>query len=302
MSILHPAADAQHHGPATGPRGELGPGPPVHAAAPSTTGGPTGPTTRAPAATACTKRTCGSSRASPTATPPRCWRRCSPPARSTAATAPAWTWSATTCPRWRSTGSRCRQPERYEQILDYLRRTPSARRGRLGRRRGQPPIQSSRLRLQLLDIANIRDIRLARKGLMGLPQHFLQDNVLARLDAAGEEGFERGVELALHTHVNHAQQLTPLVAQGRRALLDMGFRDVRNQGVLLRGVNDHREGPARALLHAAGPRARSCPYYFYMCDMIPNSEHWRVGVCGGAAAAARHHGLPAGLRHAAHRL
>jgi lysine 2,3-aminomutase len=20
------------------------------------------------------------------------------------------------------------------------------------------------------------------------------------------------------------------------------------------------------------------PYYFYMCDMIPNSEHWRLGV------------------------
>ena len=24
--------------------------------------------------------------------------------------------------------------------------------------------------------------------------------------------------------------------------------------------------------------AKILPYYFYMCDMIPNSEHWRVGV------------------------
>jgi lysine 2,3-aminomutase len=24
--------------------------------------------------------------------------------------------------------------------------------------------------------------------------------------------------------------------------------------------------------------AKIMPYYFYMCDMIPNAEHWRVGV------------------------
>ena len=29
------------------------------------------------------------------------------------------------------------------------------------------------------------------------------------------------------------------------------------------------------------------PYYFYMCDMIPNAEHWRVSVARGAGAAAR---------------
>ena len=33
--------------------------------------------------------------------------------------------------------------------------------------------------MTLLDIENIRDIRLATKGLMGLPQHFLQDDVRA---------------------------------------------------------------------------------------------------------------------------
>jgi lysine 2,3-aminomutase len=24
--------------------------------------------------------------------------------------------------------------------------------------------------------------------------------------------------------------------------------------------------------------AKIMPYYFYLCDMIPNSEHWRLGV------------------------
>jgi lysine 2,3-aminomutase len=60
-------------------------------------------------------------------------------------------------------------------------------------------------------------------------------------------------------------------------LLDLGFRDVRNQGVLLRGVNTK----AHALLDLCFTlldRAHIMPYYFYMCDMIPNSEHWRISV------------------------
>ena len=48
----------------------------------------------------------------------------------------------------------------------------------------------------------------------------------------------RGVALSVHTHVNAAQSVTPLVAEATRALLGAGLRDVRNQGVLLRGVCD----------------------------------------------------------------
>ena len=50
-------------------------------------------------------------------------------------------------------------------------------------------------------------------------------------------GLRKGIDIAVHTHVNHAQQVTPLVGKAVRKLLEMGFRDVRNQGVLLRGVN-----------------------------------------------------------------
>src|SRR5207247_6027112 len=78
-------------------------------------------------------------------------------------------------------------------------------------------------------------------------------------------------------HVNHAESLTPLVAKAVRALLDMGFRDVRNQGVLMRGVNTSAEALLElcfTLLDHAG----IMPYYFYMCDMIPNAEHWRLAV------------------------
>jgi lysine 2,3-aminomutase len=58
-------------------------------------------------------------------------------------------------------------------------------------------------------------------------------------------------------------------------MLDTGIRDVRNQGVLMRGVND---SPAQLLdlSFALLDEARIMPYYFYLCDMIPNSEHWRL--------------------------
>jgi lysine 2,3-aminomutase len=169
--------------------------------------------------------------------------------------------------------------DRYEQILEYLRRTPQVRDVVVsGGDLANLPIQQLESFVSaLLDIPNIRDIRLATKGLMGIPQHFLQDSVLRGLERIARKAVERGVDVAVHTHVNHARQLTPLVARAVRHLLDMGFRDVRNQGVLLRGVN----ADAKTLLELCftlADHAKILPYYFYMCDLIPNAEHWRVSV------------------------
>ncbi|MGA9523469.1 MAG: lysine 2,3-aminomutase [Myxococcaceae bacterium] len=169
--------------------------------------------------------------------------------------------------------------DRYEQILAYLRRTPSVRDVVVsGGDIANLPIQQLEPFVSaLMDIPNIRDIRLASKGLMAIPQHFLQDSVLQGLERLAKKSIERGVDLALHTHVNHVSQVTPLVGRAVRKLLDMGFRDVRNQGVLLRGVN----GTPKDLLDLCFrllDDAKIMPYYFYMCDMIPNSEHWRLSV------------------------
>jgi lysine 2,3-aminomutase len=180
-----------------------------------------------------------------------------------------------------------KQPSRHEQILDYLRQTPSVRDVVVsGGDIANLPIRVlTEFLSQLLDIDSVRDVRLATKGLMGIPQHFLQDEVLRGLERVAAKAVQRGVDLALHTHVNHANQLTPLVGRVVRRLLDMGFRDVRNQGVLLRGVNTS----VTALLELCFTlldRAKIMPYYFYMCDMIPNSEHWRISV--GQAQALQH--------------
>ena len=131
--------------------------------------------------------------------------------------------------------------------------------------------------MRLLDLPNIRDVRLATKGLMAIPQHFLQDEVRQGFERMARKARERGVDVAVHTHVNAAQQVTPLVARAVRELLDMGYRDVRNQGVLLRGVNT----TPHALLDLCFTlldHGKILPYYFYLCDMIPNSEHWRLAI------------------------
>ena len=60
-------------------------------------------------------------------------------------------------------------------------------------------------------------------------------------------------------------------------MLDAGVRDVRNQGVLMRGVNDSTE-QLLDLCFALQDEAMITPYYFYMCDMIPFAEHWRLSL------------------------
>src|SRR6202166_3715144 len=69
----------------------------------------------------------------------------------------------------------------------------------------------------LLEIDSIRDIRLASKALMGLPQHWLSDEVRAGMARLAGTARSRGVSIAIHTHVNAAQSVTPLVAQATAA-------------------------------------------------------------------------------------
>jgi lysine 2,3-aminomutase len=171
------------------------------------------------------------------------------------------------------------QKDRYEQMLDYLRKTPSVRDVVVsgGDIANVPIAQLESFVSALLDIPSIKDIRLATKGLVGIPQHFLQDDVLKGLERLAKKAHQRGIDLALHTHVNNARQVTPLVAKAVRKILDMGFRDVRNQGVLLRGVNTTSK-ELLDLCFTLLDHAKIMPYYFYQCDMIPNAEHWRLAI------------------------
>jgi lysine 2,3-aminomutase len=169
--------------------------------------------------------------------------------------------------------------DRLEAMLDYLRRTPEVRDVVVsgGDVANMPIGRLEDFLTKLLEIDNIRDIRLATKALMALPQHWLQPDVVDGIGRVASLARERGVSLAIHTHVNHANSVTPLVAEATRAMFDAGVRDVRNQGVLMEGVNADPHD-LLDLCFALLDGAQVMPYYFYMCDLIPFSEHWRVAV------------------------
>ncbi len=169
--------------------------------------------------------------------------------------------------------------DRLTAMIDYLRATPGVRDVVVsgGDVANLPWPRLESFVSALLDIDSIRDIRLASKALMGLPQHWLADQVRAGMERLAAKARERGASIAIHTHVNAAQSVTPLVARATQAMLDTGIRDVRNQGVLLHGVNDSADA-LLDLCFALLDEARIMPYYFYMCDMIPGSEHWRVSL------------------------
>ncbi len=169
--------------------------------------------------------------------------------------------------------------DRHAAMIEYLRSTPSVRDVVVsgGDVANMPWKNLETFVMRLLEIDNIRDIRLATKALMGLPQHWSQPDVVEGMARVASVARSRGVSLAIHTHVNNAQSVTPSVAHATRLMLEAGVRDVRNQGVLMRGVNDSSK-QLLDLCFALQDEASITPYYFYMCDMIPFSEHWRMAL------------------------
>jgi lysine 2,3-aminomutase len=169
--------------------------------------------------------------------------------------------------------------DRYDAMIAYLRRSPGVRDVVVsgGDVANVPWKQLESFLTGLLEIENIRDIRLATKALAAVPQHWLQPEIVEGLGRVADRAHSQGVNLAIHTHINHVNSVTPLVAKAARTALDAGVRDVRNQGVLMRGVNATTP-TLLDLCFALQGEASILPYYFYMCDMIPNAEHWRVSV------------------------
>jgi KamA family protein len=169
--------------------------------------------------------------------------------------------------------------DRLAAILDYLRSNPGVRDVVVsgGDVANLPWPRLESFVAGVLEIDSVRDIRLATKALMGLPQHWLSDEVRSGMERLASTARRRDVSIAIHTHVNSAQSVTPLVARAAKAMLETGIRDVRNQGVLLRGTND-TAAQLLDLCFALLDDAKIMPYYFYMCDMIPGSEHWRLSL------------------------
>ena len=126
-------------------------------------------------------------------------------------------------------------------MLDYVRSNPEIRDVLVsgGDIANVPIARLEEFVSALLDMPHVRDIRLASKS-RGAPQHFLQPACWrGSADWRGRRDPPRQPRPAYAR-----EPRVPDHAAGRRAanaLLDLGFRDVRNQAVLLRGVNATRD-------------------------------------------------------------
>jgi lysine 2,3-aminomutase len=160
--------------------------------------------------------------------------------------------------------------------LDYIRSRPQIEDvvvsgGDLARLK---PAHIRSLGNALLDIEHVRRIRLATKALSVQPMKVLSDHdwlgAVLELVARGRSMFK---DVCLHTHFNHPSEVTPMAEAAMRRLHGEGVF-VRNQAVLLRGVNDDAT-ILRSLIKRLGG-INIHPYYVYLCDMVKATEHFRL--------------------------
>lgn len=130
---------------------------------------------------------------------------------------------------------------------------------------------------RLLDIPHVKRIRFATRGLSVCPMRVLNPNnawtnaLLRVSDHARAMG--NGKQVALHTHFNHANEITWATEQAASYLHGRGLI-MRNQTVLLRGVNDNVAAMSTLIRTLADMNIQ--PYYVYQADMVQGTEDLRT--------------------------
>jgi len=126
----------------------------------------------------------------------------------------------------------------------------------------------------LLAIPNVRRMRFATKGPAVMPQKLLTDDAWTdALTAIVEKGRKLHKEVVLHTHFNHANEITGITEDAMNKMFERGIT-VRNQAVLQRGVNDSAE--AMKLLVKRLGHVHVHPYYVYVHDLVKGVEDLRT--------------------------
>lgn len=166
----------------------------------------------------------------------------------------------------------------WTAALDYIRSNPTIEDvvvsgGDIARLK---PANLKMLGNALLDIPHIRRIRFATKSLSVQPMKFITDDPwFSAIVEVAQRGRSMFKSVFVHTHFNHPREVTPLVEAAMRRLFTEGVY-VRNQAVLLRGVNND----SRTLIDLTKKlgRVNIQPYYVYSCDMVMGTEHFRVPI------------------------
>jgi lysine 2,3-aminomutase len=126
----------------------------------------------------------------------------------------------------------------------------------------------------LLALPNVRRLRFATKGPAVMPQKILTDDAWTdALTRVVDKGRKLHKEVVLHTHFNHAAEITKITEAAMNKLFERGIT-VRNQSVLQRRVNDTPE--VMGLLVKRLGHVNVHPYYVYVHDLVKGVEDLRT--------------------------
>ncbi|PKS10501.1 hypothetical protein jhhlp_002253 [Lomentospora prolificans] len=128
---------------------------------------------------------------------------------------------------------------------------------------------------RLISMPNIKRFRFASKGLAVSPNRVLDrnDQWVDAIISVSNRARKMGKAMALHTHFNHPNEVSWVTELASRKLFEAGVT-VRNQTVLLKGVNDEVETMSHLIRTLANMNV--LPYYVYQCDMVQKVEHLRT--------------------------
>jgi lysine 2,3-aminomutase len=144
-----------------------------------------------------------------------------------------------------------------------------------------------------LAMPHVRRVRWATKMPAVMPQKLLTDRAWTdALSRIVEQGRKLHKEVMIHTHFNHPDEITSITQAATNKLFERGIT-VRNQTVLMRGVNDSPE--VMGLLIKRLSYVNVHPYYIYVHDMVRGVEDLRTTVETGAQLEKRLRGLTAGF-------
>lgn len=170
------------------------------------------------------------------------------------------------------------QPARWQQGLAYLASRPEVEDVVLsgGDAFMLPARKLHELLQSILAIPHIRRLRVASKGPAVMPMKILRDRAWTdALVEAADRGRERGQEVCLHTHFNTPEEISFITRDAMDLLFKRGLK-VRNQSVLIRGVNDEPERMVGLVRRLAAINVQ--PYYVYQHDMVKGVEELRTAL------------------------
>ena len=128
----------------------------------------------------------------------------------------------------------------------------------------------------LLAIPHVRRMRFATKGPAVMPMKILTDTAWTdALVSIVDQGRALGKEVVLHTHFNSPNEISWITERAMRVLFERGVY-VRNQSVLIRGVNDDKH--VMQMLVKRLSYINVHPYYVYMHDLVKGVEELRTTI------------------------